>query len=68
MFVVSLNGSDIDIHLLSAPDGASCIERNDTQIIRTNLAAGTWWLSLDTFVSSGTAKSGEFLLGVMTDP
>lgn len=68
IFVISLGGSDLDVHLLSAPTGVACLERNDTQILRS-LSAGTYWLSLDTFVTSaGVAKSGEFLVGVMTEP
>jgi len=61
----SLNGADLDVHLMSDPaTGEGCVMRNDRQIV-TTLQPGTWWLSLDTFVSAGTAKSGEYLLSIV---
>lgn len=58
---------DIDLHLLdSSASAAGCIERAHQQITRT-LAAGTYYLSLDTFVQSGTAQSGEYLLVVLAE-
>jgi lysophospholipase L1-like esterase len=65
-FVVSLGGSDIDIHLLSAPNGTDCIARNDKVIAQT-LQAGTYWLSLDTYESSSAVLPGEYLLVVMAE-
>lgn len=61
----ALNGADIDVHLMSDPtSGAGCVLRNDRQIV-TTLQPGTWWLSLDTYVAAGAAKSGEYLLSVV---
>lgn len=58
---------DIDLHLLGKqPTAASCIER-DHQIITRTLSAGTYHLTLDTFVKSGKELSGEYLLVLMTD-
>ena len=60
----ALNGADIDVHLMNDPtSGAGCVLRNDKLIV-TTLQPGTWWLSLDTFVSGG-AKSGEYLLSIV---
>ncbi len=61
----ALNGADIDVHLMNSPtSGAGCVLRNDRQIV-TTLQPGTWWLSLDTYVAAGTAKSGEYLLSIV---
>jgi hypothetical protein len=66
-FVISLNGCDVDIHLLgAAADAASCIARNDKLVTQT-LQAGTYFLSLDTYVSSGVPKPGEYLVVVMAE-
>jgi GDSL-like Lipase/Acylhydrolase family len=57
-------GVDVDLHWLSAPDGNSCISRADKTI---DLAAqpGTYWLSVDSFVSGGVAKAGAYRLTVL---
>lgn len=58
---------DIDLHLLGATvDGASCVQRNDRELSVT-LAAGTHHLALDTFVSSGVEKGGEYLLVLLAE-
>lgn len=58
---------DIDLHLLGATvDGASCVQRNDRELSVT-LAAGTHHLALDTFVSSGVEKAGEYLLVLLSE-
>jgi hypothetical protein len=61
-FVISLGAADIDLHVLSSPSGEGCVSRND-RVVTRQLAAGTWWLSLDTF----QAAAGEYLLVVMAD-
>jgi hypothetical protein len=67
VFVVSLGTSDIDVHLLSAPtSGQACLARNDKFIVQ-QLAAGTYWLSLDTYQSSAGILSGEYLVGVIAE-
>lgn len=66
-FVIDRGGADIDVHLLgSAADAASCIERHD-QVIARSVAAGTYYLSLDTYVSAGAPLAGEYLLVVLED-
>lgn len=62
--VHALDTSDIDVHLMTDPaSGAGCTIRNDKQIV-TTLQPGTYWLSLDTYVTGGAAKSGEYLLTI----
>ena len=65
-FVVSLGTADIDLHLLSAPSGNACLQRNDKLITRA-LTAGTYWLALDTYEGGSGALPGEYLLVVMTE-
>ncbi len=67
VFVVSLGTSDLDVHLLSDPgSGASCVVRHDKTFVR-QLAAGTHYLSLDTFQSSAGVLAGEYLVGVLAE-
>ncbi|MHB8873224.1 MAG: SGNH/GDSL hydrolase family protein [Myxococcaceae bacterium] len=67
-FVVSLRGSDIDLHLLGpGADAAACLARADKVVTRA-LPAGSYFLSLDTYVASGAVKSGEYLLVVLAEP
>ncbi|MBM4776907.1 MAG: SGNH/GDSL hydrolase family protein [Archangiaceae bacterium] len=66
--VISLGTSDIDIHLLrGSVAAANCLNRNDKTITMA-LMPGTYFLSLDTFVSAGSEKSGEYALVVMEQP
>jgi hypothetical protein len=66
-FVVALGGADVDVHLLSAPEsGQACVQRNDRVIVR-QLAAGTHWLSLDTYVADGAPLAGEYVLVVQAE-
>lgn len=52
---------DVDLHLLGEEiSESSCLERDDAIIERT-LEPGTYHLALDTYVSSGVEKSGEYL-------
>ena len=67
VFVVSLGTSDIDVHLLSnSTSGQSCLVRNDKTFVR-QLAAGTYWLSLDTYQSAAGVLPGEYLVGVIAE-
>ncbi len=65
-YVISLGDADIDLHLLSAPNGTDCLTRNDKVIAQT-LQPGTYWLSLDTYESSTAVLPGEYLLVVMAE-
>ena len=67
IFVVSLGTADIDVHLLSdTASGQSCVARADKVLVR-QLAAGTHWLSLDTYQSSAGVLAGEYLVGVIAE-
>lgn len=65
---VFVRGSvDIDVQLLEtlAPD--RCVGRNDKEIL-VPLAAGTYYLSLDTFVpADGSPRAGEYVLTVRAE-
>ncbi len=65
-WVVDRGTVDIDVHLLDATGaGAGCIARNDREL-SLDLAAGTYYLVLDSYVTSdGAAHPGEYLLVVM---
>lgn len=58
------SGVDVDLHLLGADKtGAGCIERDD-RIIERTLGPGSYAVVIDSFVSSGKALSGDYLLVV----
>lgn len=56
---------DIDIHVLDSPTEDGCIDRAH-QELEVSLAAGTYLLALDTFVS-GSERAGEYVLVVMAE-
>ncbi|MCA3016353.1 MAG: SGNH/GDSL hydrolase family protein [Myxococcaceae bacterium] len=63
--VVSLGAADVDVHLLQgSATGAACVARNDKAVTAT-LTSGAWFLALDTFVSSGAERAGEYALVVL---
>ena len=65
--VVSLGGADIDVHVLDSsalPQG--CIARAD-KVATAQLQPGTYHLSLDSYVSGGTALAGEYLVVLLAD-
>lgn len=65
--VVSLGAADIDVHVVdSTGSAAGCIARAD-RVVTAALAPGTYHLALDTYVSAGTALSGEYLVVVLAD-
>jgi len=60
--------TDIDLHLLDeTASEAGCLARHH-QIIEATLEPGTYHLVLDTFVSGGAARSGEYLLSIVPCP
>jgi hypothetical protein len=66
-WVLDRGDADVDLHLLSNPaDPASCVARHD-RVLEADLAPGTWWFVLDTFVSHGTPKPGEYLFVVVPE-
>ncbi len=59
---VSGDETDVDLHLMSAPDPATCLTRGNTSFAYA-LPAGTHYLTADTWVSStGTSYAGAYLL------
>ena len=66
--VITRGTTDVDLHLLDrTATAAGCVARDD-RVLVTTLAPGTWTFSLDTFVSAGSARAGEYLLVVVPDP
>src|SRR5262249_2589892 len=65
---VFVRGSvDIDVHLLDVLAADHCLQRNDKEIV-ADLASGTYYLSLDTFVpADGSPRVGEYLVTVTTE-
>ena len=55
--------TDVDVHLLSGPAAAQCLERGDHHV-RKELAAGTYWIAVDTFASKGKAQAGKYHLDI----
>ncbi|MBI5482017.1 MAG: hypothetical protein HY906_24390 [Deltaproteobacteria bacterium] len=52
-------GVDVDVHLLRALDPATCLDRGNVHA-RADVEAGDWFVVVDTYVSSGTPRSGPF--------
>lgn len=42
-------GVDVDVHVLTAPDGDACLARNDTAV-SVEVGPGTVWIAVDTWV------------------
>ncbi len=61
-FVVSDTNVDADIHLKTSLDDNNCMARGDTWV-ESELDAGTYYISIDTFTSD--AKAGEYMFGVV---
>ncbi|MEQ8277670.1 MAG: glycosyl hydrolase family 18 protein [Deltaproteobacteria bacterium] len=60
-------GVDIDLHLLTAPDEASCVARDDRTISQA-IAPGRHYLVADSFVSNLVPLPGAFTLDVAFTP
>ena len=61
---VSGDAVDVDVHLLSAPDPASCLARDNIKLTKS-VAAGTYWIVADTWVSAaGVEMPGPYTLTV----
>jgi len=59
---------DVDLHLLGSADANDCLERHDVSVSES-LSAGVYYLSADTWVSSGgTEYSGAYHLHVDFTP
>ncbi|MDX9723459.1 MAG: thrombospondin type 3 repeat-containing protein [Myxococcota bacterium] len=55
------SGTDIDLHLLSSLAPVQLIARDNLRVSAL-LSAGTYFISADTYVSSGTALAGPYVL------
>jgi MYXO-CTERM domain-containing protein len=58
-------GVDVDVHVLTAPDGDHCLARNDSEL-SVEVDPGEIWISVDTYVS-GHEFPGPFLLSATFD-
>lgn len=59
------SGVDIDVHLLTAADSNSCLARDDISFTYPSLAAGTYYITADTWVASGGYEyAGSYTLTV----
>ena len=57
------DGVDVDVHLLSRPEGAACVARGNARL-EAPVTPGAWWLVVDTHVSDGVEKVGPYALSV----
>lgn len=57
------SGFDIDLHLLSSLDAASCITRGDKQL-QSDVQAGTYYLVADSYVSGGQSLAGSYRIEI----
>ncbi len=54
---------DVDVHVLSALDEASCVARGDKHA-RADVTPGTWFVVVDTYVSGGKALAGSYQVDI----
>ena len=62
--VFASDGADVDVHWLSASDAGACVARDDRHV-EVDVAAGTYFVSVDTFVSGGKALAGDYRLTIV---
>lgn len=58
-------GVDVDLHVMTGPDGASCVARDDTEV-EVEVGPGEVWLSLDTYVGSQEFPGPYLLIATFT--
>ena len=61
-------GTDVDVHVVRGPaagaDATGCAARDDRALV-IDLAAGSWWIAVDTWVDGGgAARPGPFTLTI----
>lgn len=61
--VYEAEGVDVDVHILSALDPATCLARGNYDA-RADVTAGDVWIVVDTYVSGGVPLSGAFALDI----
>lgn len=59
--------TDVDLHLLSAPDEAACLARDDAAV-GADLEPGTYYLVVDSFAANQVTSEGPFALDVTFTP
>ena len=65
MFAVSATGVDADIQILREQKTAdACIARNDIMVQGT-FAAGTYYITVDSYCTNGSPTPGKYLLGIV---
>jgi len=60
-------GVDVDLQWLTQPDATHCTSRND-KTLEVVAQPGTYFISVDTFVSAGVPKPGGYRLTVVAVP
>lgn len=60
-------GADVDVHVVRAPavdaTATDCVHRDDRALV-TDLAAGSWWIAIDSFADPSGPKPGAYTLRV----
>ncbi len=59
------DGVDVDVHVMTSPDGEHCLARHDSEVT-VEVGPGDVWLALDTYVGAHEFP-GPFLLDVTFD-
>lgn len=57
-------GVDVDLHWMTAKDGATCVARDDRGLV-VDAAKGTHYLAVDTVVRGGVARAGDYRLTIV---
>jgi hypothetical protein len=58
------SGTDVDVHLLSAPSAEHCVARGNLGLSRSVDADAQYWIAVDTYCASGICMSGPFNLSI----
>ncbi|MEZ4340824.1 MAG: hypothetical protein R3B82_29730 [Sandaracinaceae bacterium] len=67
-FALSDRDVDVDVHLLDGRVAAdACVARHDT-LVTADVAAGVYYVVVDTYVGGSGERPGRFLVGVAMDP
>lgn len=56
-------GVDVDVHILSALSAAACLDRGDNTA-KADVAAGTYFVVVDTYVAAGKEFSGKYRVDI----
>lgn len=57
------SGVDVDVHILSALDSQACLSRGNLHA-KADVTAGTYYVVVDTFVSSGVPQAGSYRVDI----